>query len=188
MGRRRKSRRERLASGNAGKRRLPPEPAVTAPPAPPRAIDPPAWLDGAARARWIQVAPDLVLKGALTSTSAAVLADWCYWRGVFETAAADIATNGITLLTPTRHKRMNPAVQIAHRASSVCAELGARLGMDPRSARLVGSLGGQQLELPIPASAAEKQDDPHARFFGAQPSFASADDTDGDDESPPSLQ
>jgi P27 family predicted phage terminase small subunit len=166
VGRRAKTRAERLASGNAGKRPLPPElPRAKGP------IDPPDWIQAgpAELAEWDRVATDLQLCGALGSTSVQLLALYCYWLGVARRHREVLEADGWTFTTTTGQIKKHPRAGMLREACEMLRKFAAELGMSPTTRGKVVAIGTpQQQELPgMPAKPQlPTPQDPHSRFFG----------------------
>ena len=126
----------KVAAGNPGKRAL-----NTAEPkfGELRNIDPPAWMNGAARDLWELLAPQLCDQRVLQMTDVQNLEIYCAAYGRFRQAEVEMATHGILVTDASGALKKNPAATIANEAARQMATFGALLGLDPSSRqRLMG--------------------------------------------------
>jgi P27 family predicted phage terminase small subunit len=106
--------------------------------------DPPEWLDGEARARWDELAPQLEGAGLLTSIDAGALAAYCQVWARWRKAEEAIVQFGQVIKTPEKRDRkgrvisggypvQSPYIGIANKALSHVRALECEFGMTPSS-------------------------------------------------------
>jgi len=126
----------KIAAGNPGKKslnRAAPNFGVVV------NIDPPDWMEGAARDLWLHLAPLLCAQQVLQSTDVQNLEVYCATYGHFRHAERRIAERGITVEDANGREVKNPAVTALNEAARRMATYGALLGLDPSSRqRLIG--------------------------------------------------
>lgn len=126
----------RLLQGNPGKRRIntnePKPPAV-------ETIDPPATLDGEARAEWERRAPQLLAVGLLTEVDLPAFLMYCQSWGRLQDAEAKLKSTGEVVKTPSGYPVINPFRTIANKALTQCQQFWAEFGMMPSSRSRVGA-------------------------------------------------
>lgn len=147
-----KSREERIANGNAGKRRLPPPTGqAAAPPAasvPANPLAPPPELGAKARWMWERLTGELQQSGVLQQTDFGSLLVYCDAFADYVEANETIkAAGGADYKTSTGNIREHPAVKRKREAGRLLHELGKTLGLSPlwRSKTLaaIAAIGGQ---------------------------------------------
>jgi len=102
-------------------------------------IEPPDWMQGAARDLWFCLAPALCAQKVLQATDIQNLEVYCAAYGRFRQAECHIAKNGITINNTQGVAMKNPAVTVLNEAARQMAIYGALLGLDPSNRqRLIG--------------------------------------------------
>jgi len=114
--------------GNPGHRRLnelEPVPAAVAPPCP-------AFIQGAARQHWDEVAPELEAMGVLSRIDGPMLAAYCeafaQWR-----KALDMLKLGYVLKTASGYPLLSPYVTVAEKSLRTMRAIASEFGMTPSS-------------------------------------------------------
>lgn len=94
--------------------------------------EPPEWLDALAVEEWWRVVPDLEKAGVTCRVEAAALGCYCQAVSRLRAAEAQIARDGITIVTPVG-LRKHPAVTVADRAMVLVRSFAMDFGITPAS-------------------------------------------------------
>lgn len=117
----------RILRGNPGRRPLPegePTPANAS-------LEPPDWLDEAAKIEWRRLAPMLSTNGVLTDMDVDALCAYCETWVRWKTATAKIREFGMVIKSPNGMPMPSPYVAIANKAMATMRALLTEFGMTP---------------------------------------------------------
>lgn len=178
-----KSREERLANGNAGKRKLPPpaEPAALASPEPSDPLAPPAYLGKEAKLQWSVVVQHLAKRGLMIEAYTPALVAYCQAVESMIECGKVIEKEGRHYTTPTGQIKRRPEVEMQASAWTTVRLFSAEFGLTslqgPRLDHALASVGRQGTlfgDKPVPPAAAPEatapqeakpaSNDPVARF------------------------
>jgi P27 family predicted phage terminase small subunit len=119
----------KILQGNPGRRRLNTREPTPAPADPQR--PPPEWMDDAAKAEWVRVAPMLARNGLLTEMDVDALScycqAWCTWRA----ASDQIRKFGMVVKAKNGFPMQSPYVPIANKAMLAMKGFMTEFGMTP---------------------------------------------------------
>jgi P27 family predicted phage terminase small subunit len=119
----------KLLRGNPGKRRINAEEPSCAP-AP---LEPPAWLEGEARTKWTEMAPQLLDAGLLAQIDTDALAAYCLAYADWREALNQLKTYGKVVAAPSGYPMPSPWVAIEKQARADMARAQTEFGMTPSS-------------------------------------------------------
>jgi P27 family predicted phage terminase small subunit len=144
-----------IARGNPGKRRLNEHEPM---PDQPRTLDPPEWLQGDARAEWINKAAMLDRLGLLTEADLHALELYCQTYAQWREAQRMIDQFGLIVQSTKGFPAMSPWLHVAHMAQAQMMKLLIEFGLTPSSRSRVASAK--------PGGGLRTDADRKARFFG----------------------
>jgi P27 family predicted phage terminase small subunit len=129
-GRKPKSPTVRLYEGNAGKRSLhadtEPQPEIKEPPCP-------DWLSADAKAKWVELAPELLRMGLLTVLDGAAFACYCQSWAEYHLATRALAKEGRTYKLKNGCRATHPMVNQQKSALKSLRDFAALFGLEPSS-------------------------------------------------------
>jgi len=150
---RKKSTRLKLLSGNAGKRKLKPEPKFSL-----VNETPPASLDAIGKAEWNRIAPELREVGVLTKMDEKILWAYCDEFSTAEQCVIKINQEGLMIRRTPRSKILteNPYLRIKVKSFAILKGLACELGLTPSSRGRVSVVPTKQND-PYSKLKAERQ-------------------------------
>lgn len=144
----------KVARNNPGKRAINRE----EPEVPAADLEPPAVLDGKAREKWIETAPQLHDCGLLTKIDTDALVGYCMTYERWFEAQKQLKLLGTVILSPSGYPMQSPYVSIADKALRAMQSFQAEFGMTPSSRSRV-----KVKKKTMTISEADRQ---RERFFG----------------------
>ena len=97
----------------------------------PCSLDAPPLLEGAAEAKWNELAPMLSRNGLLTECDLDTLTLYCQTWARYVEAETKLETEGATTVAKSGYEQVSPWVTIAKNARADLLKLGDRLGLNP---------------------------------------------------------
>jgi P27 family predicted phage terminase small subunit len=91
----------------------------------------PSWLDGEAKKKWKELAPELHRLGILTSVDGGVMAAYCQAWAEFKLSTETLQKEGRTFTTATGYMAPHPAVAQQRSAWGAMKAMGELLGLSP---------------------------------------------------------
>ena len=127
---RKKSRDLKILSGNAGKRKLKPEPKF-----PPASKKCPYPLDKFGRREWNRIFDELRLSGVLTKIDETILWAYCTQLSIAMQCSQKIQEEGLLVKATPKSKRLtvNPHLQILNQSLMLMNSFAKELGITPAS-------------------------------------------------------
>lgn len=96
-----------------------------------RDFDAPEWLVDYALETWERLAPELKRLGVLKWTDADAFAGYCVAVARLREATAVLASDGLTIASPTGNVSKHPAATVANEATTQIRTLGTHFGLTP---------------------------------------------------------
>lgn len=102
---------------------------------PPESVAPtcPDHLQGAARAEWDRLVPELTKLGLLTQVDRAALAGYCMTYARWAEAEAKVREGGVIIRTKSGNFIQNPYLGVANTALKLVQKFAAEFGLSPSS-------------------------------------------------------
>ena len=95
--------------------------------------DPPASMDGEARAEWDRIAPELAKLGVLSRIDRTMLTLYCEAWADYLDASEKVKTTGKVLKTEAGNFQENPYFSIKKRCAELCHKFAVEFGMSAAS-------------------------------------------------------